>query len=84
MQISDNYIGNRVNANYLINSLKTVQSYNPDIVVYTGDFISYENHKKYDQSNQIFATCRQGQSQHCWHIRQSRPRSTLASTGGSG
>lgn len=43
MQISDLHVGNRFDYNFLIDSFKKAKNYNPDIVVYTGDFVCWEN-----------------------------------------
>lgn len=43
MQISDMHVGNRFDYNYIIQSFKKAKEYNPDYVVYTGDYVSYEN-----------------------------------------
>ncbi|MCA5006388.1 metallophosphoesterase [Sphingobacterium bovistauri] len=40
VQISDIHIGETVNEDYIINQFKQVNKLKPDIVVYTGDFIS--------------------------------------------
>ena len=40
MQISDLHIGKRFNYKYLIESLQKAAAYNPDFVVYTGDFVT--------------------------------------------
>ncbi|MFD2970214.1 metallophosphoesterase [Sphingobacterium bambusae] len=40
VQISDFHIGDRVDNNYVISTLKKVDAMKPDFVVYTGDFIS--------------------------------------------
>src|SRR6478609_543795 len=40
MQISDIHVGKRFDHHYLIKSFKTAQTYNPDFVVYTGDYVS--------------------------------------------
>jgi predicted MPP superfamily phosphohydrolase len=45
MQISDLHVGNRFDYKYLINAFKKAKSYTPNIVVYTGDFISLVNGK---------------------------------------
>lgn len=45
MQISDLHIGDRFDYHFLIKSLERAKSYSPDIVVYTGDFISLVNGK---------------------------------------
>ncbi len=53
MQISDIHIGNRFDYQYIIDSFKEAQTLNPDFVVYTGDFVSYENEKQFDQLNEV-------------------------------
>jgi len=53
MQISDMHVGNRVDAEYLKESLLKAQKYNPDFVVYTGDFVHYESPEQYEQLNSI-------------------------------
>ncbi len=42
VQLSDLHIGPQVDDSYLINTFKRVKLLAPDIVVYTGDFLSYE------------------------------------------
>jgi len=42
VQISDIHASSRVSTNYLVESLQRVASIKPDIVVYTGDFISLD------------------------------------------
>lgn len=53
MQISDIHVGNHFDYNYIIDSFKKAKNYNPDIVVYTGDYITYENEIQYDQLNEV-------------------------------
>ncbi|MCO4807220.1 MAG: metallophosphoesterase [Flavobacteriales bacterium] len=53
MQISDIHVGNRFDYKFIIDSFKKAQSLEPDIVVYTGDFVSYENEKQHDQLEQV-------------------------------
>jgi len=48
MQISDIHVGERFDWNYLIKSFKKAQKLNPDFVVYTGDFVSYDKQKQLD------------------------------------
>lgn len=43
MQISDIHFGKDISRNYLLEAFAAAKKLNPDIVVYTGDFISYEN-----------------------------------------
>jgi len=53
MQISDIHVGNRFNYNYIIDSFKKAQLLKPDFVVYTGDFVSYENEKQFTQLKEV-------------------------------
>ncbi len=62
MQISDIHVGNRVNQEYLISSFKVAQALGPDFVVYTGDYVSYENKKQVDQLRQLLQHGVQGKS----------------------
>ncbi|WP_326982123.1 metallophosphoesterase [Chryseobacterium sp. MYb264] len=41
MQISDLHVGNRFDWNFLIDSFRKAKSFNPDFVVYTGDFVNH-------------------------------------------
>lgn len=42
VQISDIHICSRISESYLVNSLAMIQRLDPDIVVYTGDFVSLD------------------------------------------
>lgn len=53
MQISDIHIGNRFDYSYIIDSFKKAQDYKPDFVVYTGDYVSYENEKQFEQLDHV-------------------------------
>jgi predicted MPP superfamily phosphohydrolase len=53
MQISDIHVGNRFDYNYIIDSFKKAQKFNPDFVVYTGDYVSYENEKQFEQLDEV-------------------------------
>lgn len=53
MQISDIHIGNRFDYNYIIDSFKKAQQFNPDFVVYTGDYVNYENEKQFEQLDEV-------------------------------
>lgn len=53
MQISDIHIGNRFDYSYIIESLIEAKKFNPDFVVYTGDYISYENDEQIIQLNEV-------------------------------
>jgi len=54
MQISDVHVGNKFDYNYIIKSFKEAQLYNPDFVVYTGDFVSYETPEQLSQLKTVF------------------------------
>lgn len=53
MQISDIHVGNRFDRQYLIDALIQAQQFEPDIVVYTGDFVSYEDETQFDQLAEV-------------------------------
>ena len=53
MQISDIHVGNRFDYNYIIDSFKKAQKFNPDFVAYTGDYVSYENAEQFTQLNEV-------------------------------
>ena len=53
MQISDLHVGNRFDRRYLMDSLKKAQAFNPDFVVYTGDFVSYESAQQFAQLGEV-------------------------------
>ncbi len=52
MQISDIHVGNRFNFHFIIDSFIKAQKLNPDFVVYTGDYVSYESKEQLDQLTQ--------------------------------
>jgi predicted MPP superfamily phosphohydrolase len=52
MQISDMHAG-RTDKDFLIRSLKEAQGYRPDIVVYTGDFITENGGVEFDELNEV-------------------------------
>ena len=49
IQISDMHVGDDFDYQYIIDSFKKTQKLNPDFVVYTGDYVSYKNHKQITQ-----------------------------------
>ena len=53
MQISDMHVGNRFDYTYIIDSLNKAQKFSPDFVVYTGDFVSYENDQQILQLKEV-------------------------------
>lgn len=60
MQISDVHVGNRVDSNYLIESFNEAKKYKPDFVVYTGDFVHYENEEQLIELKKVFKDCVKG------------------------
>lgn len=53
MQISDIHVGNRFDYGYIMDSFKKAQKFNPDFVVYTGDYVSYENGRQLEQLDEV-------------------------------
>ncbi len=53
MQISDIHVGNRFDYQYIINSFQKAQKLKPDFVVYTGDYVSYENKEQFTQLKEV-------------------------------
>jgi len=53
MQISDIHVGNRFDYSYIIDSFKKAQKFDPDFVVYTGDYVSYENEMQFQQLEEV-------------------------------
>jgi predicted MPP superfamily phosphohydrolase len=53
MQISDTHIGDRFDYQYLIDNFQKAQKLNPDIVVYTGDFLAYKTPKQFKQLAEV-------------------------------
>lgn len=60
MQISDIHVGNRFDYNFIIDSFKEAQKYKPDIVVYTGDFVSYFNEEQFKQLEIVLSSVVKG------------------------
>lgn len=61
MQISDLHVGNRFDWNFLIESFEKAQEFNPDFVVYTGDYVNHgtaEDHESLEKVMQkaVFGT----------------------------
>ena len=59
VQISDLHIGPQVDDDYLINTFDRVRQIAPEIVVYTGDFISRKDHVD-GQARRVFSHCALG------------------------
>lgn len=53
MQISDIHVGNRFDYQYIIDSFQKAQKLKPDFVVYTGDYVSYENKEQFTQLKEV-------------------------------
>jgi len=53
MQISDIHIGNSFDYQYIIDSFKEAQRLKPDYVVYTGDYVSYEDDQQITQLQEV-------------------------------
>lgn len=53
MQISDVHIGNSFDYQYIIESFKEAQELQPDFVVYTGDYVTYENNEQINQLQEV-------------------------------
>ncbi len=53
IQISDIHVGNRFNYQYIIDSFAKAAAFDPDFVVYTGDFVDYDNEEQFDQLKEV-------------------------------
>lgn len=53
MQISDIHVGNRFDYQYIIESFQKAQKLEPDFVVYTGDYVSYEDEEQFVQLDEV-------------------------------
>ena len=53
IQISDVHVGNRFDYQYIIDSFQQAKKLKPDFVVYTGDYVSYENEKQFKQLSEV-------------------------------
>ena len=53
LQISDIHVGDRFDYGYLIDSFVRAQALDPDYVVYTGDYVSYEDERQHDQLDEV-------------------------------
>ena len=54
IQISDMHIGNRFDWKFIVESFAKASNLNPDFVVYTGDFVTYENRKQIEKMKEVF------------------------------
>lgn len=53
MQISDIHAGDRFDYKYIIDSFQKAQLYNPDFVVYTGDYIHYDGTLEFKKLKEV-------------------------------
>lgn len=53
MQISDMHVGNHFDWHFLIDVFQEAKTFHPDFVVYTGDYISWENRHQYTQLREV-------------------------------
>ena len=53
VQISDMHVGNAFDYTYIIEALQGAKNLNPDFVVYTGDYVSYESEEQLEQLNSV-------------------------------
>ncbi len=60
MQISDIHVGNRFDYDHLIKSFKRAQKFEPDFVVYTGDYITYEGPEQLQQLETVLESVVRG------------------------
>ncbi|MDE0559036.1 metallophosphoesterase [Algoriphagus sp. NF] len=60
IQLSDIHVGDRVPADYLIESMRKAQALNPDWVVYTGDFTHFKNSEQYSQLSTVLQSATKG------------------------
>ena len=65
MQISDIHIGKRFDPNFVIDSFKKANAFNPDFVVYTGDFVStHQDLVQYAELEQVIKNSVKGAVKH--------------------
>jgi len=62
IQISDMHVGDRFDYSFLIDSMKKARRFNPEIVVYTGDFLNYENKSQFKQFAEVTPHMLKGRS----------------------
>jgi len=53
MQISDIHVGNRFDRKFIIESFIKAKKYEPQFVVYTGDFVSYDSEEQLEQLKEV-------------------------------
>ncbi len=53
MQISDIHVGETFDYHFIIDSFQKAQLFGPDLVVYTGDFVTYDSRSQLDQLQEV-------------------------------
>jgi predicted MPP superfamily phosphohydrolase len=53
MQISDLHVGDRFDYQFIIDSFIKAQHYQPDIVVYTGDYVTWRSKRQFEQLDEV-------------------------------
>src|SRR5688572_10120466 len=60
LQLSDLHVGPRVDSGYLIETLQEAGRLTPDVVVFTGDFISYRSPAQFEELARVLAHAPRG------------------------
>ncbi|MDG4652083.1 metallophosphoesterase [Chryseobacterium arthrosphaerae] len=60
MQISDLHVGDRFDWNFLIETFKEARRFNPDFVVYTGDYVNYGTAEEQNALRKVMENCVMG------------------------
>lgn len=61
MQISDIHIGKNFDYHYIIRSFKKAKEFNPDFVVYTGDYVTHDGDEvQYEKLREVLDSCVKG------------------------
>lgn len=55
LQVSDIHVGNRFDYQFIIDSFERARAFNPEIVVYTGDYVSWEGPEQLGQLQEVMA-----------------------------
>ncbi|MCW3169782.1 metallophosphoesterase [Chryseobacterium sp. 09-1422] len=55
MQISDLHVGDRFDWNFLIESFRKAKNFNPDFVVYTGDYVNHGTPEDHESLKKVMA-----------------------------
>lgn len=55
LQVSDIHVGNRFDYQFIIDSFEEAKAFKPDIVAYTGDYVSWESEEQLPQLKEMMA-----------------------------